>query len=75
MMRSPHVGGTDSLVDLTRQINTVLHNSDPRWSLLPRSADEVGGIVMVAEHGSEPGDLRPLGQLQFSARPGDFFSL
>ena len=49
--------GTDSLVDLTRQINTVLHNSDPRWSLLPRSADEVGGIVMVAEHGSEPGDF------------------
>jgi predicted RND superfamily exporter protein len=57
MLRSPHVGGTDSLVDLTRQINTVLHNSDPRWSLLPRSADDVGGIVMVAEHGSEPGDF------------------
>ena len=57
MMRSPHVGGTDSLVDLTRQINSVLHNSDPRWSLLPRSADDVGGIVMVAEHGSEPGDF------------------
>ncbi|HXV78404.1 MAG TPA: MMPL family transporter [Candidatus Binatia bacterium] len=57
MMRSPHVGGTDSLVDLTRQINTVLHNNDPRWSLLPHSAEEVGGIVMVAEHGSEPGDF------------------
>jgi predicted RND superfamily exporter protein len=57
MLRSPHVGGTDSLVDLTRQINTVLHNNDPRWSLLPRSAEEVGGIVMVAEHGSEPGDF------------------
>jgi predicted RND superfamily exporter protein len=57
MMRSPHVGGTDSLVDLTRQINTVLHYNDPRWGLLPRSADDVGGIVMVAEHGSEPGDF------------------
>jgi len=57
MMRSPHVGATDSLADLTRQINTVLHNNDPRWSLLPRSADDVGGIVMVAEHGSEPGDF------------------
>lgn len=57
MMRSPHVGSTDSLADLTRQINTVLHYSDPRWSLLPRSADDVGGIVMVAEHGSEPGDF------------------
>jgi predicted RND superfamily exporter protein len=57
MLRSPHVGSTDSLVDLTRQINTVLHYSDPRWGLLPRSADEVGGIVMVAEHGSEPGDF------------------
>jgi len=57
MLRSPHVGGADSLVDLTRQINTVLHYNDPRWGLLPRSADEVGGIVMVAEHGSEPGDF------------------
>jgi predicted RND superfamily exporter protein len=57
MLRSPHVGGTDSLVDLTRQINTVLHYNDPRWGLLPRSADAVGGIVMVAEHGSEPGDF------------------
>ncbi|HSE89808.1 MAG TPA: MMPL family transporter [Candidatus Binatia bacterium] len=57
MLRSPHVGATDSLVNLTRQINTVLHNNDPRWSLLPRSADDVGGIVMVAEHGSEPGDF------------------
>jgi predicted RND superfamily exporter protein len=57
MLRSPHVGGSDSLVDLTRQINTVLHYNDPRWGLLPRSGDEVGGIVMVAEHGSEPGDF------------------
>lgn len=57
MLRSPHVGGTDSLVDLTRQINTVLHNNDPRWGVLPRSADEVGGVLMVAEHGSEPGDF------------------
>lgn len=57
MERSPYVGGTDSIVGLTRQINTVLHNNDPRWGLLPLSADEVGGILMVAEHGSEPGDF------------------
>jgi uncharacterized protein len=57
MLRSPHVGSSDSLVDLTRQISTVLHYNDPRWGLLPRSSDEVGGILMVAEHGSEPGDF------------------
>ena len=57
MLRSPHVGASDSLVDLTRQINTVLHYNDPRWGLLPQSSDEVGGILMVAEHGSEPGDF------------------
>jgi predicted RND superfamily exporter protein len=57
MLRSPHVGSTDSLVNLTRQINTVLHYNDPRWGLLPRTSDEVGGVVMVAEHGSEPGDF------------------
>ena len=57
MLRSPHVGSSDSLVDLTRQINTVLHYNDPRWGLLPRSDEQVGGILMVAEHGSEPGDF------------------
>lgn len=57
MLRSPHVGSSDSLVDLTRQINVVLHYNDPRWGLLPRSSDEVGGILMVSEHGSEPGDF------------------
>lgn len=57
MQRSPHVGGTDSLADLTRQINVVLHNNDPRWGLLPQSTDEVGGVLMIAEHGSEPGDF------------------
>jgi hypothetical protein len=57
MERSPHVGGTDSIAGLTRQINTVLHHNDPRWGLLPKLEDEVGGILMVAEHGSEPGDF------------------
>lgn len=57
MLASPHVGASDSLVDLTRQISAVLHYNDPRWGLLPRSSDEVGGILMVAEHGSEPGDF------------------
>lgn len=57
MERSPHVGGTDSLVGLTRQINAVLHHNDPRWGILPKSDVEVGGLVMVAEHGSEPGDF------------------
>ena len=46
MERSPHVGGTDSLVGLTRQINAVLHHNDPRWAVLPRSEEEVGGILM-----------------------------
>lgn len=57
MERSPDVGGTDSLAGLTRQVNVVLHNNDPRWGILPNSQDEVGGILMVAEHGSEPGDF------------------
>lgn len=57
MEGSPHVGGSDSIVGLTRQINSVLHNNDPRWGILPRSEAEVGGILVVAEHGSEPGDF------------------
>ena len=55
--RSPHVGGTDSLVLLTRRINTVLHDNDPRWGIIPRSAADVGGLLSIAEHGSEPGDF------------------
>jgi predicted RND superfamily exporter protein/ABC-type nitrate/sulfonate/bicarbonate transport system substrate-binding protein len=57
LQRSPHVGGTDSLVGLVRHINSVLHHNDPRWGVVPRTADEVGGVLMIAEHGSEPGDF------------------
>ncbi len=57
MERSNLVGGTDSIAGLTRQINAVLHHNDPRWGLLPKLEEEVGGILMVAEHGSEPGDF------------------
>ncbi|MEE8325755.1 MAG: MMPL family transporter, partial [candidate division NC10 bacterium] len=41
MERSPNVGGTDYLVLLTRRINTVLHDNDPRWGIIPRSAADV----------------------------------
>ena len=57
MERSTHVGGTDSIVLLTRRINTVLHDNDPRWGIVPRSATDVGGLLSIAEHGSEPGDF------------------
>ncbi len=74
MLRSPHVGSSDSLVGPEREINSVLHYNDPRWGLLPRSSDEVGGILMVAEHGSEPGDFDRWVNYNFQHGRVTFFS-
>ena len=50
--RKKKVGGKDYNVIIKRRINTVLHDNDPRWGIIPRSAAEVGGLLSIAEHGS-----------------------
>ncbi|HTO53240.1 MAG TPA: MMPL family transporter [Myxococcota bacterium] len=60
MEQDPKVGGTVSVVDYLKAINRAYHNSDPRWSSIPYSTDQIGGLLYLYEAGSpDPRVLNP----------------
>jgi predicted RND superfamily exporter protein len=61
MEQDPKVGGTLSVVDYMKAINRTFHNSDPRWSSVPYSPQEIGGLLYLYEAGSpDPRVLNPV---------------
>ena len=61
MEADPKVGGSVSIVDFMKQINRVYHNADPRWSLVPFSAQEIGGLLYLYEASApDPRVLQPV---------------
>ncbi len=58
MLYDPALGGVKSLPTLIRNVNGMIHNVEPRWSQLPDSAAEVGGLMFAYMAGSPiPGAL------------------
>jgi predicted RND superfamily exporter protein len=61
MEADPKVGGSVSIVDFMKQINRVYHNADPRWSLVPYRAEEIGGLLYLYEASApDPRVLQPV---------------
>jgi predicted RND superfamily exporter protein len=61
MEQDPKVGGTLSVVDYMKAINRTFHNSDPRWSSVPYTPPEIGGLLYLYEAGSpDPRVLNPV---------------
>jgi predicted RND superfamily exporter protein len=61
MEQDPKVGGTLSIVDYLKAINRTFHNADPRWSSVPYTPPEIGGLLYLYEAGSpDPRILNPV---------------
>ncbi|WP_317930662.1 efflux RND transporter permease subunit [Halioxenophilus sp. WMMB6] len=45
MLLDPEVGGAKGAPDLVKQVNRLLHNTDPRWSQIPDDQLYVGGLM------------------------------
>jgi predicted RND superfamily exporter protein len=61
MEQEPKVGGTLSIVDYTKAITRTFHNADPRWSTVPYTPQEIGGLLYLYEAGSpDPRVLNPV---------------
>ncbi len=59
MLYDPELGGTVGLPDIVKQVNRILHNSDPRWALIPDEASYVGGLLFAFMASSPiPGALK-----------------
>src|SRR5262245_4303885 len=55
------VGGTLSIVDYLKAITRTFHNADPRWSSVPYTPSEIGGLLYLYEAGSpDPRVLNPV---------------
>ena len=58
MLFDAGLGGVKSLPTLLRNVNGLIHNVEPRWSQIPDSAAEVGGLMFAYMAGSPiPGAL------------------
>lgn len=59
MLDDPELGGAKGVPDLIKQVNRLLHNNDPRWSLIPESNAYVGGLMFAYMASSPiPGALK-----------------
>lgn len=47
MLLDPALGGTKALPGLVRSVNSLIHNTDPRWSQIPDNPAEVGGLMFT----------------------------
>lgn len=45
MLMDPEVGGAKNIQGLVKQVNRLLHNTDPRWSQIPDDKMYVGGVM------------------------------
>ena len=59
MLKDPEMGGSKGIPDLVKQVNRILHNDDPRWSVIPDEASYVGGLMFAFMASSPiPGALK-----------------
>ncbi len=59
MLKDPAMGGTKGMPDLVKQVNRILHNDDPRWSVIPDEGSYVGGLMFAFMASSPiPGALK-----------------
>ena len=59
MLHDPALGGAKGLPGLVRAVNSLTHNTDPRWSQIPDTAAEVGGLMFAYMAASPiPGALK-----------------
>lgn len=59
MLQDPAMGGTKGMPDLVKQVNRILHNDDPRWSVIPDESAYVGGLMFAFMASSPiPGALK-----------------
>ena len=59
MLHDPAMGGSKGMPDLVKQVNQILHNDDPRWSVIPDEASYVGGLMFAFMASSPiPGALK-----------------
>lgn len=53
----PVVGKTFSVVDYVKRINSVLHDDDPKYDVVPETKDTIGQYLFLFNMSAKPSDL------------------
>ncbi|WP_440997989.1 efflux RND transporter permease subunit [Arhodomonas sp. SL1] len=61
------VGGTQSLADVIRPVNMILHEGNPRYFKIGDDALINGEILFIALSGSDPGDIARFADTQYQS--------
>ncbi|MGE0857712.1 MAG: RND family transporter [Gammaproteobacteria bacterium] len=71
MAAQPGVGGTRDIASLVRAVNRLYHYDDPRWSLVPRTQNDIGNTLFMYQAGAAvPGVITEY--LDFEGRVANF---
>jgi len=54
--RDPSVGYSFSLADIIRAVNSVFHELEPKWGVIPDSWVDIGGLFFIYFSGSPPSE-------------------
>ncbi|GIW43542.1 MAG: hypothetical protein KatS3mg077_0824 [Candidatus Binatia bacterium] len=54
--RDPSVGYSFSLADIIRAVNSVFHELEPKWGVIPNNWVDVGGLFFIYFSGSPPSE-------------------
>ncbi len=52
--RDPSIGYSFSLADIIRAVNSVFHELEPKWGVIPNNWIDVGGLFFIFFSGSPP---------------------
>ncbi len=71
--RDPGVGYSFSLADILRAVNSVFHELEPKWGVIPSNWVDVGGLFFIFFSGSPPTETAKYVSTDFSTAHVTFF--
>ncbi|MFQ5351619.1 MAG: MMPL family transporter, partial [Candidatus Binatia bacterium] len=71
--RDPGVGYSFSLADIIRAVNSVFHELEPKWGVIPNNWVDIGGLFFIFFSGSPPTETAKYVATDYSTAHVTFF--
>ena len=72
--KDPSIGYSFSLSDILRAVNSVFHELEPKWSVIPNNWVDIGGLFFIFFSGSPPTETAKYVSTDYSTAHVTFFA-
>ena len=72
--RDPSIGYSFSLADILRAVNSVFHELEPKWGVIPNNWVDVGGLFFIFFSGSPPTETAKYVSTDYATAHVTFFA-